>query len=287
MLRGEVWTLFESIAQRNKIAAGALSCHALYACRTALGADYRFDSSYLCSLLYRMDAAIRVWEGDRTKPANHAHKREKLHFTGFSTDHIQAIVVLVKRAHDHVDRYNEAVAPLLLKLQRAHDPVHEDVKKLLRGDFDESLKDFTDVGIYPPLATLVTRLEEEVKRLPKSAAESGSDAADSERTEDDSDASSRGRGVFEVGGDFSLSTEEEFSPSDRAAVATLKVSECVSVCLCVACYRAAQMCSSAVISLSISAFPFTRRAVRCAESEHSRRKWQLEGLVPRNRRIQR
>ena len=228
MLRGEAWSLFRSIAQRNKIAAGALSSHALYTCRTALGANHRFDSSYLCSMLHRMDSAIRAWERDRCKPASYAHKREKAHFAGFSADQIQAIVVLVKRAHEHVDRYKEAVVPLLKKLNREQDPEeHEDVKKLLRGDFDESLTDFTEVGIFTPLAEIVEVLKEDVERLPKTAEVAGSDAPppDAQRTADESDASSSS-GESVRSSAAASSTETQFDP---AAVATLKVPECVCV----------------------------------------------------------
>ena len=154
MIRGEAWSLFERIAQRSKIAASALSRHTLYTCRTCLGAHHRFDASYVCAVLHRMDGFVCEWERARVKKPC------------FKPTQIQGIVVLVQRAHDHVARYTQAIAPLLKQLQLQALPVeHEkDVQDVLRGTFDCSLKRFEGSGVFTPLANSLQRLQFDASR---------------------------------------------------------------------------------------------------------------------------
>ena len=154
MIRGEAWSLFERIAQRSKIAASALSRHTLYTCRTCLGAHHRFDASYVCAVLHRMDGFVCEWECARVKQPC------------FKPTQIHGIVVLVQRAHDNVARYTQAVAPVLKQLQLQGLPVeHEkDVQDVLRGTFDCSLKSFEGSGVFTPLANSLQRLQFDASR---------------------------------------------------------------------------------------------------------------------------
>jgi hypothetical protein len=108
----------------------------------------------------------------------------------FKRPQIEGIVALVQRAHDHVARYTQAVAPLLKQLQLQGLPVeHEkDVQDVLRGSFDCSLKRFEGSGVFTPLANSLQCLQLDASRLLGLSDGAG-------RTEPDSDNSSSAGGL--------------------------------------------------------------------------------------------